>query len=334
MKATLKTLAAVLLLCSAAAAESRYNNQLQPGLHTRAEVDRILGAPIRTLSANSYEYKPPAGAARLVVQYGTGAGIVERIEATFLKPYSRATMTQALNLPEQAQQSLVGKDGKLLEFFGEPAFLVFTYASGDTASGVSTLGYYTRDSFARTLAAAKPPAASPPPAKPAAAAGKAPAPSKAAPTSAAPQSPRSSAAALPGGAAPTPVTTPGPRGTLQDKPAAQGLQNPQAAAITTPGPRGALPKVSSANLPATTAAAAGTTYQGPSSGVLNWSGRVEKDQLVTIEGLPGIPVMIDLDAKEFSVVEPPSPSNRWQRLVVRSRNRKNASIAVRWTAIQ
>jgi hypothetical protein len=79
---------------------------------------------------------------------------------------------------------------------------------------------------------------------------------------------------------------------------------------------------------------ASATYTGPRSGTLNWSGIMTKGQLVAMEGLPGIPVMIDFDAKEFSVVEPPSPSNAWKRLVLRSRKGRHAVITVRWTAIK
>ncbi len=95
--------------------------------------------------------------------------------------------------------------------------------------------------------------------------------------------------------------------------------------------RPGLPGSTTPNTPGNPGSAA---YAGPRSGTLNWSGKLTKGQLVAIEGLPGIPVMIDFDAKEFSVVEPPSPRNGWKRLVIRSRNQRHKVITIRWTAIE
>jgi hypothetical protein len=86
-------------------------------------------------------------------------------------------------------------------------------------------------------------------------------------------------------------------------------------------------------------------YSGPRSGLINWSGTLEKDGTVTIEGthatsgslsggLPGVPVIIELDPREYAIVEAPAPSNGWKRLTVRSRKKRNAVVPIRWTVIQ
>lgn len=83
------------------------------------------------------------------------------------------------------------------------------------------------------------------------------------------------------------------------------------------------------------------TYQGPASGVITWSGQIDKNGTVTIDGdrassgslngkLPAVPVIIDIDAREFALAEVPSPSNGWKRLVVRSRNKKQTVITINW----
>ena len=81
-----------------------------------------------------------------------------------------------------------------------------------------------------------------------------------------------------------------------------------------------------------------------SSGVIVWSGQLDKDEIFTIEGdratvgrlnggLPGLPVQIDVDAREFAVVEPPGPSNGWKKLVIRSRNKRHTVVVVQWKII-
>jgi phage anti-repressor protein len=46
-------------------------------------------------------------------------------------------------------------------------------------------------------------------------------------------------------------------------------------------------------------------------------------------GLPGVPVTIDLDTKNFAMVEFPSSSNGYRRMRIRSRN-KVQSIILKW----
>jgi len=49
--------------------------------------------------------------------------------------------------------------------------------------------------------------------------------------------------------------------------------------------------------------------------------------------LPGLPVQLEIDAREFAIVEAPAPSNNWKRLVIRSRNKRHTVITVQWKII-
>ena len=75
----------------------------------------------------------------------------------------------------------------------------------------------------------------------------------------------------------------------------------------------------------------------PESGYITWTGVVEADGTVIFEGgqastgimkgeLPGVPIRIDLDSRNFAIVEPPSPRNSWKRCVIRSKKRQLAII--------
>ncbi len=81
-------------------------------------------------------------------------------------------------------------------------------------------------------------------------------------------------------------------------------------------------------------------YTGPKSGTLVVSARVDKGAPVVLSdegvpgGLPGVPVIVDFDSREFAVVTAPSPANGWKKLVLRSRNKVHSVISVRWTVLE
>jgi hypothetical protein len=78
---------------------------------------------------------------------------------------------------------------------------------------------------------------------------------------------------------------------------------------------------------------------------LLWSGKIDSGGTVTIDrdhcsmgtlmspGLPGVPVTLDFDAREFALAEAPSPGNGWSKLVIRSRNKRHVSISLSWSVI-
>jgi hypothetical protein len=82
------------------------------------------------------------------------------------------------------------------------------------------------------------------------------------------------------------------------------------------------------------------------SGVLVWSGQLEKGRPVLLEALqasagtlhgdplPGMPVIIELEPRDLAVAEAPSPSNGWRRLVFRSLNKRNIVVTMRWRLAQ
>jgi hypothetical protein len=119
---------------------------ITPGASTRNEVENALGQPVRTIGANVFEYKAPAGIAKVEVRYD-GSSVVERLEVYFLKPISRSALLQKYSLSERADARKANAEGKPVEFFGGSALLAFTYATADESRGVATVGYYSGDLF-------------------------------------------------------------------------------------------------------------------------------------------------------------------------------------------
>jgi len=81
--------------------------------------------------------------------------------------------------------------------------------------------------------------------------------------------------------------------------------------------------------------------QHASSGVLVWTGSLDKHTVVTIDGrtassgslrgaLPGIPVMIEVEPVGVGIAEAPSPSNGWKRIVLRCRKGNFNQVTIRW----
>ncbi len=85
-------------------------------------------------------------------------------------------------------------------------------------------------------------------------------------------------------------------------------------------------------------------YTGPASGVMTWSGKLDKGATVvfdsgrasqgTLNGsLPGVPIMVEVEPKDVGVAEAPSPSNGWKRLSIRSRKDKQSVVTIRWRVL-
>src|SRR5437867_1600031 len=93
--------------------------ELTPGTSIRNDVDRVLGQPVQIVDATRFEYAPPAGIAKIEVQYRAGSPIVERIKVYLLKPITRAALIQKFSLPQQADAiKKMTEEGKLAEYFG------------------------------------------------------------------------------------------------------------------------------------------------------------------------------------------------------------------------
>src|SRR5688572_13950500 len=79
-------------------AQSKFNNQIQPGRSTRADVTQFFGQPTLAVTKTLYEYKPPSGFDSLFIEYRSDAGVVERVEAAYKKPQPRATVIDTLGI--------------------------------------------------------------------------------------------------------------------------------------------------------------------------------------------------------------------------------------------
>jgi serine/threonine protein kinase len=81
------------------------------------------------------------------------------------------------------------------------------------------------------------------------------------------------------------------------------------------------------------------------TGVLTWSGILEKNSILVIDGqkatignitgqLPGKPVSIVVEPKDLVIRQKPSEINRWNQIILYSGNQKLSSITIRWQIIQ
>jgi hypothetical protein len=96
-----------------------------------------------------------------------------------------------------------------------------------------------------------------------------------------------------------------------------------------------------ANVPAGAQPAPAPAVQRiPRAGYIVWRGTLEKNGVIEFDGngctpgsidsgLPGVPITVDLDTKNFAMVEYPSSSNGFRRMRIRSRN-KVQTIILKW----
>lgn len=146
----------LLAFCQSVLGVSTYMG-LQPGLSTRADVEKVLGNPVQSISHALFEYSLPSGSGKIIVEYRAKDFVVDRIERQFLKPVSRAALIRSLNLPENPEEKRLNKEGKLEEYFGDILTLALTYNSAEPNSGVISIGYYSMQLFERLLDKARNP---------------------------------------------------------------------------------------------------------------------------------------------------------------------------------
>jgi hypothetical protein len=83
----------------------------------------------------------------------------------------------------------------------------------------------------------------------------------------------------------------------------------------------------------------------PPRGTLQWSGDVNKDQTVTIEGgtasfgsltgkLPRFPCTVSVQSQDVSIAEAPGPSNAFDRIVLRFRKKGRISVTITWETLR
>ena len=135
-----------LIACAACLAQTPYKG-LTPGRSNRAEVEKILGSPAREVSATLIEYGPQGDAQKVFVQYGSAAPVAERIEIELANPAPRPDLIRLLRLPQQATAAKKNSKERLEEYFGEPIFVVLTYAAEDVESGVMRVAHFSKDFY-------------------------------------------------------------------------------------------------------------------------------------------------------------------------------------------
>jgi hypothetical protein len=149
MKKALKVAFWLLLLCTTCFSQSSFYG-LTPGKSTRADVERVLGQPVKEHSPTLVEYHPPqdrrAAVTKVYVQYRTGSPIVERIEILLAQLHTRAEALERVRLPERAAARGLNAAGVLQEYFGPPFYVVLTYQD-KSESGVVRYGSYSPELF-------------------------------------------------------------------------------------------------------------------------------------------------------------------------------------------
>lgn len=150
----------IILLFQLAAATGFSQNThkgLTPGKSTRADVERVLGRPLKSVSKTLVEYKSPGEGARLYVQYQdeSPAAVVERIELTCFDndevhdkcgPVLNA-IGQLDGVLEDASASTSKQEGRtVIRYFGAPRFMVWRL-SGKGVNAEQRLAYYSQQLY-------------------------------------------------------------------------------------------------------------------------------------------------------------------------------------------
>jgi serine/threonine protein kinase len=90
---------------------------------------------------------------------------------------------------------------------------------------------------------------------------------------------------------------------------------------------------------------ASASQQNPSSGVITWSGILEKNSILVIteQGatignvtghLPGKPIQVEVEPKDLIIRQLPGVINDWKRMILYSANKQYSSITIRWQVIK
>jgi hypothetical protein len=154
-------LAAALLLfvtCTSSVAQTSYKG-LVPGKSRKAEVERVLGQPVKQLSETLAEYRPQPLSGRIYVQYRRGSAVVERIEFLCRLPDSDCDdFVKSLNLrlPEGASEvSQQYEKGKYVVYHASPHFVAETFEGGEGSPVSARVAFYSRELYESVVAALK-----------------------------------------------------------------------------------------------------------------------------------------------------------------------------------
>jgi len=168
---TTNAIALILLTCIASFAQTSYKG-LTPGKSTRADVERVLSQPVKTVSATLLEYKEPEdfgrpeGVDKIYIQYreASPAAIIERIELVCDYPgraedrpdgcanlHSRLGVGADPSVRGRMYADLVEKESsgifKTTRYYGSPSLLVRTWSRKGKETIQSRLGFYSVELF-------------------------------------------------------------------------------------------------------------------------------------------------------------------------------------------
>ena len=134
--------------CATCFGQTAYRG-LTPGRSTRADVERVLGRPVRVVEEPLFEYGPQRDAQKIYVQYDGETQVADRIELVLASPARRADVIRdlRLRLPLKATAARQNAKGRLEEHFGAPAHVVLTYEGEDAGGEVIRVGFYSPDLF-------------------------------------------------------------------------------------------------------------------------------------------------------------------------------------------
>jgi hypothetical protein len=124
---------------------------LTPGKSTRANVENLMGRPVRQLSETLSEYKSSQRTEQVFVQYVRDSDEIVRIEVTYAYAIERSAALGSANLPERSTRWQINSKNRLEEYFSQ-ALVVLTYMGTDVSTGVTRIGYYSRQLFESSLA--------------------------------------------------------------------------------------------------------------------------------------------------------------------------------------
>jgi hypothetical protein len=120
---------------------------LEPGKSTRADADRVFGAP-RRAGAFEVEYAPHKGSGPIIATLTTDGQTIDRLELHLVSPLARDVMLRALKLsdPPMLARSTAGK---FVEYFGSPHSLILTHVDHTPSSAIASVGYASAAHFTR-----------------------------------------------------------------------------------------------------------------------------------------------------------------------------------------
>jgi hypothetical protein len=142
----------LLFACATCFGQTSYKG-LTPGKSTRADVERVLGLPVKKISETLVEYRPQPLTSKIFVQYQTGSVVVERIEVLCRLPNSTCKdFERSLNLSlpkwSEAYKIPSGDAGYYVWYYPPPQYVVSTadYKKGIELVG-SRLAFYSPELY-------------------------------------------------------------------------------------------------------------------------------------------------------------------------------------------